>query len=298
MTDLTPVRLSQDGTKLILVSERGVEFDVLIDERLRSVLRGDQTRLVQVEKKMESSLRPRDIQNRIRSGESADELAAASGTDVSRIMVYAAPVLAERAHVAQTAQKSSLRRGRADATMAGRTLGEAVGVRLEQLGVPVENVEWDAWRRADGRWTVVADFATSGSPRRAIFTHDVPGRFAIADNDEARILTGELSDATESDVPAPPSARRLSAVPSGQDELPLGDDAIELVRGRDAAALSPSVVFDEPEPRHEPSRPEPQTPVDTTEDTVEVPEEDHASRKKGRSAMPSWDEIMFGGKPE
>ena len=60
---------------------------------------------------MDSALRPRDIQARIRSGESAEEVAAAAGTSVEQIMPYASPVLAERAHVAWNAQKSSLRRG-------------------------------------------------------------------------------------------------------------------------------------------------------------------------------------------
>ncbi len=69
---------------------------------------------------------------------------------------------------------------------------------------------------------------------RAEFTHDLPGRYVVAENDEARILTGELREPD----PAAPAGRALpdaaaAAEPgAAQDELPLGDDAIELVRDR------------------------------------------------------------------
>ena len=59
---------------------------------------------------MESVLRPRDIQARIRAGETPEAVAAAAQTTVDKIMPYAAPVLAEREHVAQRAQRASIRR--------------------------------------------------------------------------------------------------------------------------------------------------------------------------------------------
>src|SRR3954469_11128608 len=110
MEELSPVGLSKDGTRLVLVSASGEEDAGPVDRRLRTALRGDPTRLGQLEMKMESALRPRDIQARIRAGESPDAVAAAARTTVDAIMGFATPVLAERAHVAQTAQKSSVRR--------------------------------------------------------------------------------------------------------------------------------------------------------------------------------------------
>ena len=59
---------------------------------------------------MESTLRPRDIQARIRAGETPESVAQVAGTSVDKVMPYAAPVLAERAHVAQRAQRASIRR--------------------------------------------------------------------------------------------------------------------------------------------------------------------------------------------
>ncbi len=175
---------------------------------------------------MDSALRPRDIQARIRSGESAEEVAVAAGTSVEAIMPYASPVLAERAHVAWNAQKSSLRRA-SGSTGAGRTLGEAVELFLSEHRLHDDDVAWDAWRRPDGRWLLSADVDAGGVRRSAEFVHDVAGRYVVADNDDARALTGDLGG-----TPAAPAPRRLTSLAAGED-LPLGDDAIELVRDRE-----------------------------------------------------------------
>lgn len=324
MQHLTPVGLSKDGERLILVSNAGEEFAVPVDQRLRAALRGDHARLGQLEMKMESALRPRDIQARIRGGESAEDVAAAAQTTVDAIMGFAAPVLAERAHVAASAQKSSIRRKSNEATTAARTLDQASRTHFTAVGVRADDVEWDAWRRDDGRWTVVAQYAVSGSPHRAEFTYDQPGRYVLADNEEARLLTGEALPPADPGTPG----RRLSSVPNetfasrGDDELPLGDDAIEMVREpRADATLADDVIADHAnadwiaespadvaEPAEEPTVAENETPAEElTEPTAEIPapadeqsEEPAPERpakphKKGRSSVPSWDEIMFGG---
>ena len=329
MQHLTPVGLSKDGKSLVLVSNSGEEFAVPVDHKLRAALRGDHARLGQLEMKMESALRPRDIQARIRGGESAEEVAAAAQTTVDAIMGFAAPVLAERAHVAENAQKSSIRRRSTDATTAAGTLDQASRTHLSTVGVRADDVAWDAWRREDGRWTLIAQYAVAGSPRRAEFTYDQPGRYVVADNEEARLLTGEA-------VPAPAAGtgpRRLSSVPSrdqrADDELPLGDDAIELVRDRalDPAADHGDADWIAEQPAETPGHPaeaddeaaderdsadvedttgleNDQVPDEPSAGPAAAPEDDEPpaatrppgrAQKKGRSSVPSWDEIMFGG---
>jgi hypothetical protein len=321
MQDLTLVGLSEDGRQLLLVSSAGEEFAVPVDSRLRAALRGENPRPGQLEMKMESSLRPRDIQARIRAGESPDEVAAAAQTTVEAIMGFATPVLAERAHVAQTARRASVRRRSGDSSSAGHTLGEAAELFFADHSLHDEDVEWDAWRRPDGRWALVATYAVQGQPRTAEFGHDLPGRYVVAENDEARILTGELPE-PQSRRPAggrTSTARRLSSVPS-QGELPLGDDAIELVRDREptpeeqdesselpgqtevegevALPLEP-----EPQPVHEPvhepvDAPADQPPTESANEPASQPPAEATPKKKSRSSVPSWDEIMFGGKSE
>jgi len=323
MQDLTPVGLNKDGTRLVLVSASGEEFSVPVDTRLRAALRGENARLGQLETKMDSALRPRDIQMRIRAGESPEDVAAAAKTTVDAIMPFAGPVIAERQHVARSALKGSLRRPSGDNT-SPRTLGEAAELYFAEHSLHDEDVEWDAWRRPDGRWALVATFDVGGRARKAEFTHDQPGRYVVADNDDARILTGELRPPGEAGT-ARPQARRLSSVHT-QDELPLGDDAIELVRDPGATAAPEEPVdptadtadadwlaepveptpddvplIDEPvaeepvaeEPVEEEPDEQPAAEPADEEDTVEVKQA--SSRRKGRSSVPSWDEIMFGG---
>ena len=112
MVHLTLAGLSEDGKRLLLVSDAGVEFTLDVDANApgRPARRQHaRARLGQLEIKMESVLRPRDIQARIRAGETPEAVAAAAQTTVDKIMPYAAPVLAEREHVAQRAQRASIR---------------------------------------------------------------------------------------------------------------------------------------------------------------------------------------------
>jgi len=69
---------------------------------------------------MDSVLRPRDIQARIRAGEAPETVAAAAQTSVDKIMGFATPVLAERAYQAQLAQRASVRRRAATGSVTGR----------------------------------------------------------------------------------------------------------------------------------------------------------------------------------
>ncbi len=335
MQDLTPVGLSKDGTRLVLLSDAGEEFAVVVDHRFRAALRGDPAstaRFGQLEMKMESALRPRDIQARIRAGETAEEVAAAAQTTVEAIMGFATPVLAERAHVAATALKASIRRRSADSA-AARTLEQSSLTAFSGLGVRAGDAQWDAWRREDGRWTVVAEYAEG---KRAEFTYDQPGRYVVADNDDARLLTGEIPYPGASAGPAP--TRRLASVPSGRrldDELPLGDgpelgdDAIRLVQPdpvtdsgeptadlrETVAPVRPPAEAEDPSADHADAdwiapettsgpaaQPAAEEPVDgaapvpepTSEEAAEA-EPQQKPRRRGRSSVPSWDEIMFGG---
>ncbi len=227
MQDLTLVGLTEDRKKIVLVSDSGEKFTLPADEKLRAALRGDLARLGQLEIQMESALRPRDIQARIRAGESPETVAQAAQTTVDRIMSYATPVLAERAHIAERAQRASIRRRAGEGPT--RILGDTVAEQLRSRNIDPDSVEWDSWRRDDGRWALVASLRADDRPRRAEFVFDVQGRYVVAEDDDARWLVGELVARTPQPARAPGGqARRLSAV-SVEDELPLGDDAIELV---------------------------------------------------------------------
>jgi hypothetical protein len=299
--DLTFVRLTEDGTTLVLVSEAGEEFHLPVDPKLRAAVRGDHAPPGQLETKMESALRPRDIQARIRAGESPEAVAAAAQTTLDRIMGYATPVLAERAHIADRAQRASVRRKGGEGS--SRLLGDAVAAHLRERNVDPGTVAWDAWRREDGRWTLVADYGSGASAKRAEFVFDAPGRYVVAEDDEARVLLGE-APAPAAASRAGTSGRRLSSV-SADEELPLGEDAIELVTGdadwmatqasdrpvaKPAAEAEPAPAA-EVEPAPEPEAEDAEPEAEAEPEPVRKP----ARKGRGRASVPSWDEIMFGG---
>ena len=313
--DLTLVALTEDGRKLILVSDSGEEFTLPADARLRAALRGEHARLGQLEITMESALRPRDIQARIRAGESPESVAAAAQTTLEKIMGFATPVLAERAHIADRAQRASVRRRSAEG--AARVLADAVAERLSARNVDPGSVEWDAWRREDGRWTLVADYRSGESARHAEFVYDAPGRYVVAEDDEARWLVGEQ---TPSKGPQPRMSghRRLSAVGSG-DELPLGEDAIGMVSAVDPneptqdlsatadwiatqaserpvpVELGSEVDDADLEAEEEPGNAEQEDETAPEPEADEDAEQPRRTKKGRRASVPSWDEIMFGG---
>jgi hypothetical protein len=294
--------VTPDGRHLRLADPHdpgGREFTLEIDARLRAALGVPTSTRAEdpvptVETKMDSMLRPRDIQARIRAGETPESVAAAAQTTVEKVMPYAAPVLAEREHVAERAQRSSIRRpaGEAPAASQQRTLGDAITAHLHGRNVDPEVIAWDAWRREDGRWALTGRFSVQGREGLAELTFDQPGNFVVLDNDDAHWLVGDARDPA-AEPQSEPGVRRLSAVRTDEDQLTLGDDVIGITDepieaflddqpGLDESALideaadAAALDDDEPEPEAPPSR----RPVKKT---------------RGRASVPSWDEIMFGG---
>jgi hypothetical protein len=301
---LTLVGLTEDKQMLVLVSDSGEEFTLPADTRLRAVLRGERARLGpsaigQLEITMESTLRPRDIQSRIRAGETPESVAAAAQTTLEKVMAYATPVLAERAHIADRAQKASVRRISGEGPT--RVLADAVAERLRGRNVDPDSVEWDAWRREDGRWTLVADYLSGGSGRHAEFVFDAPGRFVVAEDDEARWMVGEPTSVKGPQPRTSPGPRRLSAVDAG-DVLPLGEDAIEMVAEDSAPAAVGTADWMATQASARPGEDPVEDPVELgseadepAEDETPAPVQPRAARKSRRPSVPSWDEIMFGG---
>ena len=138
---------------------------------------------------MESVLSPREIQTRIRSGESVADVARVAGMDPDRVERFAAPVIAEREHVAGLAMTSSARRR--GETSSHRTLRGVLSERLLNRGIDADSVRWDSFRLEDGRWSVTADYDADGTTHQALFYFDLPGRYSVAGNDEGRWILGD-----------------------------------------------------------------------------------------------------------
>ncbi|MET9696961.1 septation protein SepH [Streptomyces sp. NPDC006529] len=212
MPELRVVAVSNDGTRLVLKAADSTEYTLPIDERLRAAVRNDRARLNQIEIEVESHLRPRDIQARIRAGASAEEVAQLAGIPVDRVRRFEGPVLAERAFMAERARKTSVRRP-GENTNTGPQLGEAVQERLTLRGADKESVQWDSWRRDDGTWEVLLVYRVAAEPHSASWTYDPPRRLVVAVDDEARSLIGESDDLPATPEPSFPFVPRIARLP-------------------------------------------------------------------------------------
>jgi hypothetical protein len=190
MQELRFVAVSEDGRYAVLaVPGRSARFTLPIDERLRAVALGQTSRLVQYEIEVESPLRPKEIQARIRAGETVEEIADAAGIAVERVRWFEGPVLAERAYVADQAQRSSVRRpGDATPSTPGPPLGEIVAERLKAVGSEPDDAQWDAKKRGDGSWQVQLTFISGGRLHVAEWVFDPRRRHVLpADDNAARM---------------------------------------------------------------------------------------------------------------
>ncbi len=140
---------------------------------------------------MEGELRPRDIQARVRAGVPVEELAGQAGMSPEMVERFAAPVLAERAHMASAAIAAAVRTTKEPTPH--RTLRTALSERLEQISLSEEDVDWDSYRRNDGRWLVTARYRVPDAEEDSVaeFLFQPTARFSVANNDEARGLVGD-----------------------------------------------------------------------------------------------------------
>jgi hypothetical protein len=227
MQELRLVAVSEDGTYLVMATVgRGTRFTLPIDDRLRATVRGNFSRLGQYEIEVESPLRPKEIQARIRAGETAEEIAEAAGIPLERVRWFEGPVLQEREFIAQQALRVGVRR--AGESTPGPALGDLVRDRLGHRAVDPEEAEWDSWKCDDGTWRVRLSFIKSGRHHTAHWVYDQRRRHVIAyDDDAARLCSDDTADfeALDADDSTPmatvtPFVPRLATPPPAEPPAP------------------------------------------------------------------------------
>ncbi len=326
MQELRLVAVSEDGSYAILaVPGRSGRFLLPIDERLRTVAKGQFSRLAQYEIEVENPLRPKEIQDRIRAGETADEIADAAGIPPDRIRRFEGPVLAERQFRAQEAQRATIR-GHSDSGP-GPRLGDIVAERLTGVGASADNSEWDSRKRPDGNWQVRLQFTVGGRTGSAEWIYDPRRRHVIPDDDQAvrlclpqeewaAVTFAERSRATATVTPIgsrqhSPYAdqgreqeRRIAATPPrprDADFAVSGD--IDSARAIPAASAGAAAGRPAAAPAAHGDGATEQladAPAASTGAAADAAELRAASAKKAaggrsrRASVPSWDEIMFG----
>lgn len=201
MAELELIGLHEDGEHLVLAAADGQRYRLRIDEPLRAAVRRDRPQLEQIRAEQSGVPSPREIQARVRAGQSAEQIAEESGLAVEHVRRFEGPVLAEREFVAEQARATRVGRD-----VGAPVLGDLVVDRLAARGVDPAAVEWDAYREPGAGWTVVARFRVEDDAREARWTYDASARAVHAEEDEARWL----SETEIADGPVP--RRHLSAV--------------------------------------------------------------------------------------
>ncbi|MBU3645716.1 MAG: DUF3071 domain-containing protein [Candidatus Nanopelagicaceae bacterium] len=262
MTELRVVGRTQDGEHIELTDNDGNKFLVRVSDSLRASV--NERRLTPV---VESSpkLSIKEIQARLRSGESYSDVANLSGLSTEKIERYASPIMQERAWIIEQALKASPKG-------ASLPLSELVILRLAPRGVNMNQVSWNTWRLEDGTWHLVLTYPSSEGQSEASWIFDPNKRSFVSRDDGARWINGEEIPSkqtvkndrmsnhgvlfpAEGESPQPP---RLVAVRTD----PMVDErAEELAPGKDPKDLE----------------------ADAKKDGV-----------TRRISIPSWDDIMFG----
>jgi hypothetical protein len=311
MHELRLVAVSEDGSYAILaVPGRSGRFSLPIDDRLRTVARGQFSRLAQYDIEVESPLRPKEIQDRIRAGETADEIADAAGVPIERVRRFEGPVLAEREYRAQEAQRATVRSPGDPGP--GPLLGDIVAERLVELGVGSDDARWDSRKRSDGNWQVQVAFSAGGRPHVAEWVFDPRRRHIAPDDDQAARLCLPAEDlppaspfegrepATATVTPIAPRLgglaghhpeQRAPAVPPPAAPAPY--TAAPAPAPYAAAAASKGARDEEAERR--PAERDTAAAGDGPREPARGrPARKAAGGRSRRASVPSWDEIMFG----
>ena len=224
------------------------------------------------------SMRPNEIQARLRAGATAAALAEEMGVAESRLDVYAHPVLLERAQVAEAAKQSHPVR---EDGPAKQTLFEILATAFAARGHSISDAEWDATREQGDSWVVHVTWKAGLTENEALWTFK--RSMGSAAQTEAR--NAMAADLTDPDFAQP--VRSLSAV-----------------RADEAADFD---VYDPTSPTAEPEADVTELPVegnpevvDTRDDVLEGdflrhPDEDEQPKKRRRKAVtPHWEDVLLG----
>ncbi|WP_116203531.1 septation protein SepH [Amycolatopsis circi] len=272
MRALRVVGLHEDGKSLVLEDPASrTRFLLPADERLRAAARGDIARLGQIEIELESQMRPREIQARIRAGESVEQVASSAGVSTQRVERFAYPVLLERSRTAELAQSAHpVREDGPDVQTLGEVIAYAFGVR----GHDYNQATWDAWRGDDGKWVVVLRWKAGRSDNRAhwSFSPGAHGGTVHALDENAEVLLNPNS------YVAPRTVRALA--PARDSVVQPTLDAVEEPR-----------AIEGPDEGDDETREIPRVPGESDGDEAEQP---RTKAKKSHPIVPSWEDVLLG----
>ena len=180
---------SDDGNELRLESKDGTNFLLPIDDELRALV--NQPRLLVVAHAEEQSLLTvKEVQSRLRGGESIDSIVRTSDWSPQKVEKFSGPIMQERAYVIGLALAAQLRREKHSPTLSDATISQ-----LAPRGVEMTLVEWNTWRLPDGSWNIILFYPTKdGSISEANWTFNLSNRSLDALDQGAAWIAGDEID--------------------------------------------------------------------------------------------------------
>lgn len=277
--------------------ERSERFTLPIDEHLHAAVRGDLPRLGQIEIEQESQMRPREIQARVRAGESVEALAALAGVPFERIDRFAYPVLLERSRTAELARQAHPVRSDGPDV---RTLDDVVADTFSRRGHDLSTLAWDSWRGEDGRWVVQLRWNAGRSDNRAHWTFHPGahgGTVTAVDNHAIALIDPDAGTPLRT-VPATTAGSAATEVEAEQPEqIPLETEEPAQDRSAgEAEEQAPPAALAVPDdgithrPTERTGQADPQQSTRTGQDKP-------ARSKRGRKnhpIVPSWEDVLLG----
>ncbi len=224
-------------------------------------------------------LSPREIQDRIRSGQTVEELIEYSGMQPRKIESFAYPVLAERARIAELGKQSKPRRIDGPAKL---SLWEILATAFAARGQELADASWDAYRDPSGQWIVTVTWNVGHTTNVAEWSYQAEGLSAltIARNE----LAAELID--------PDFARR------NRDLAPQANRAADTADTSEMPAAWQSSA--EPQRGHGEQHVPSQSDADDDDadeaEFLQHPDAEQPKRKK-KTVMPSWEDVLLGVRP-
>ncbi|MEH0146865.1 septation protein SepH [Corynebacterium sp. Q4381] len=181
------------------------------------------------------SMRPSEIQARIRAGATVTELAEEMGVAASRVEPYAHPVLLERSQIAEAAKQSHPIR---DGGPAKLTLFEILASAFAARGHSLVDATWDATREPGDTWVVHLRWQAGLTDNEA--TWSFKRQMGAGATTEARDAVA--ADLTDPDFVQP--VRSLTAVEDDEPEALEGEflqhpDEAEQPQKRRRKAVTP-----------------------------------------------------------
>ena len=256
MSELRLTGKNPEGTHITLTNPSGEEFTVRISDTLRATV--NQPRLAAVVASDEvETMSVKEIQRRLRAGETMDAIARDGHISVEKVERFAGPILQERVYILDQAFSIVLRK---ESARDQETFFDVVISRLAPMGVDSDSLSWNSWRIDDGTWTIDLSYPNRDGHGSATWNFDLNRRSITATNENARWMLGQ--------EPAP----RVQTPGLVHSEPTHPSRIIDSIPDPEPVRETPRLVAIRETPR----------------------EEDRAEGISGRAKVPSWDEIMFG----